>query len=173
MSQTALLRAPEPLQGHHQLETFENGVHPVLDEWLRTRALLGEGLSARTYVVCPIAEPQRVVGYFCISTAMEQRLALPTAKLRRGMPDQVPLLLIGRLAVDATWRGRGLGSTLLADAMHRCLAVSEIAGARAIVAHAIDDRAASFYQRHGFVRSPLGERVMLITMELARALSRP
>ena len=75
-----------------------------------------------------------------------------------AMPEQVPLLLIGRLAVDAQYRGQGIGSALLADSLRRCLAASEIAGARAVIAHAIDDAAARFYERHGFIRSPLGER---------------
>jgi len=80
------------------------------------------------------------------------------------------LLLIGRLAVDAQWRGRGLGSALLADALRRCLAASEIAGVRGIVAHAIDETAVGFYERHGFILSPLGERVMLMPIETARSL---
>jgi GNAT superfamily N-acetyltransferase len=86
------------------------------------------------------------------------------------MPEQVPLILIGRLAVDAEWRGRGVGSALLVDALRRCLAASEIAGARGVVAHAIDESAVDFYERHGFVRSPLGERVMLMPIETVRSL---
>jgi len=156
------LRAPEPLTASHDVSRFANGVHSSLDQWLRERAQASEGLSARTYVVCPPNEPDRVVGYVSIATAVEQRNALPSAKLRRGMPEQVPLLLIGRLAVDAEWRGRGLGSALLIDALRRCLAASEVAGARGVVAHAIDEAAVAFYERHGFVRSPLGERVMLM-----------
>jgi len=163
-------RAPEPLAERHDVSRFSNGVHPSLDAWLRERARVSEGLSARTYVVCPTEEPDRVVGYFSIATAIEQRNALPTAKLRRSMPEQLPLLLIGRLAVDAAWRGRGLGSALLVDALRRCLAVSGIAGVRGVVAHAIDDEAVGFYERHGFVRSPLGERVMLMPIEIVRSL---
>jgi GNAT superfamily N-acetyltransferase len=86
------------------------------------------------------------------------------------MPEQVPLLLIGRLAIDAAWRGRGLGSAMLANALMRCLSASEIAGARGVIAHAIDDEAARFYERHGFIRSPLGERVMLMPIETVRSL---
>jgi GNAT superfamily N-acetyltransferase len=86
------------------------------------------------------------------------------------MPMQVPLLLIGRLAVDLGWQRRGLGSALLADALRRCIAASTIAGIRGIVAHAIDEPAATFYEGHGFIRSPLGERVMLMPIETARAL---
>src|SRR5207244_3420193 len=118
----------------------------------------------------PKDEPNRVLGYFSIAAAVEQRIALPSAKLRRGMPEQVPLLLIGRLAVDGAWRCRGLGSALLADALRRCLAASEIAGVRGVVAHAIDEAALSFYEHHGFVRSPLGERLMLMPIESVRAL---
>ena len=167
------LRAPEPLAARHDVSRFANGIHGSLDQWLRERARSSEGLSARTYVVCPTEEPDRVVGYFSIAAAVEQRNALPSAKLRRGMPEQIPLLLIGRLAVDAEWRGQGLGSGLLGDALRRCLGASEIAGVRGIVAHAIDEAAIVFYERHGFVRSPLGERVMLMPIETARSLVGP
>jgi GNAT superfamily N-acetyltransferase len=166
----AQLRAPEPLAPRHDLSRFANGVHASLDQWLRQRARQSEGLSARTYVVCTAQEPDRVVGYFSIASAVEQRSALPSARLRRGMPERVPLLLIGRLAVDAAWQGRGVGSALLGDALRRCLAGSEIAGVRGIIAHAIDEAAASFYERHGFIRCPIGERVMLMAIETVRSL---
>jgi GNAT superfamily N-acetyltransferase len=166
------LRAPEPLAAKHDVSRFSTALHSSLDLWLRERAHHIEGLSARTYVICPVTEPDRVVAYFSISAAMAQRNALPSAKVRRGMPEQVPLLLIGRLAVDAEWQGRGLGSALLADALRRCLAASQIAGVRGVVAHAIDEKAAAFYERHGFVRSPLGERVMLMPIETVRSIIR-
>lgn len=164
------LRPPEPLSARHDISRFANGVHPSLDRWLRERARSSDGFSARTYVVCTAEEPDRVVGYFSISAAVEQRNALPSAKLRRGLPAQVPLLLIGRLAVDAQWRGRGLGSALLADALRRCLAASEIAGVRGVVAHGIDEAAVGLYERHGFILSPLGERVMVMPIETVRSL---
>ncbi|TPJ82416.1 GNAT family N-acetyltransferase [Mesorhizobium sp. B2-6-2] len=169
-SQGPRVRAPERLTISHDVAEFRNGRHPNLDDWLRNRALAGEGLSARTYVVCDADTKNRVVGYYAISTAMEERVALPSAKLRRGMPEQVPLLLIGRLAVDQAFQGMGLGGNLLSDALRRCLAVSDIAAVRAVVAHAIDDVAVAFYQRHGFTMSPLGERVMLMPIETIQAL---
>ena len=95
---------------------------------------------------------------------------LPNARLRRGMPERVPLLLIGRLAVDHRWQGAGVGTALLVHAIQRCIAASEIAGARGIVTHAIDDEAVLFYQRLGFAHSPFGQRVMLLPIEAARAL---
>ncbi len=109
------------------------------------------------------------MGYYALSMAMEERLALPTAKLRKNMPDQVPMLLIGRLALDKSVQGHGLGADLLSDAVRRCCAASDIAGVRAIVAHAIDDDAVGFHRRHGFTSSPLGERVMILPIETARA----
>lgn len=170
MSQPFIL-APERLHARHDVSRFLNGKHPSLDSWLRDRALASEGMSARTYVVCARDDPERVVGYYALSTAMEQRIALPNAKLRRAMPDQVPLLLIGRLAVDRQYQGRGLGADLLSDGVRRCLEVSEIAGIRAIITHAIDDDAVRFYQRYGFINCPLGERVMLLPIESARAMA--
>jgi len=164
------VRPPERLATRHDRSAFNNGRHAVLDDWLRERALVSEGLSSRTYVVCAAAASARVVAYYAISTAMEQRAALPSAKMRRGMPEQVPLLLIGRLAVDRAFQGRGLGTDLLADALRRCLAASEIAGVRGVVANAIDDEAVGFYRRRGFLISPLGERVMLIPIETVRSL---
>lgn len=162
--------APERLVSQHDLSSFRNGLHASLDDWLRQRALASEGLSARTYVVCHTGSPARVVGYYAISTAMEQRLALPGAKLRRGMPEQIPLLLIGRLAVDREFQGIGLGGDLLADALRRCVAAAEIAGVRGVITHAIDDDAVRFYEHHGFKRSPLGDRTMLIPIETIRAV---
>jgi GNAT superfamily N-acetyltransferase len=168
MSQSLVL-APERLNAQHDVLQFDNGKHPSLDAWLKDRALASEGMSARTYVVCARDAPQRIAGYYAISTAMEQRISLPNAKLRRAMPDQVPLLLIGRLAVDRRYQGKGLGADLLSDGVRRCLEVSEIAGVRAIIAHAIDDDAVRFYQHHGFLRCPLGDRVMLLPIEVVRA----
>jgi GNAT superfamily N-acetyltransferase len=166
------IRPPERLSAEHDLSAFENGMHPVLDQWLQERALASEGLSARTYVICSEQQPNRVIGYYAISTAMEERSALPTAKLRRGLPDRVPLLLIGRLAVSQEFQGRGLGADLLSDAIHRCLAASEIAGARAIIAHAIDNHAAAFYRAHGFLPSPLAPHLMMLPIDSVRAASR-
>jgi GNAT superfamily N-acetyltransferase len=167
------VRPPERLAPHHDLSFFQNGRHPSLDEWLKHRALASEGLSARVYVICDADAPHRVIGYYAIATAMERRIALPSAQLRRGMPDEIPLLLIGRLALDRAWQGMGLGTELLSDALRRCLAASEIAGIRGVIVHAIDDEAARFYRRHGFLPSPLGEGLMLMPIETVRALVAP
>lgn len=169
---TRRVTPPERLNADHEVAVFDNGRHASLNQWLVERALASEGASARTYVVCDTERPRQVVGYYTITTAMEERAALPTAKLRRGMPDKVPLLLIARLAVASGFQGLGLGGDLLADALRRCAAASEIAGARAVIVHAIDDEAVGFYARHGFLASPLGERVLLLPIETVRTLQR-
>lgn len=110
-----------------------------------------------------------MVGYYAIATATAQRVAIPSAKLRKDMPQEVPLLLIGRLAVDAAFQGQGLGSALLVNALRRCAAASAIAGARGVIAHAIDDEAVVFCERHGFIAAPpLGERTLLLPIEILR-----
>ena len=83
---------------------------------------------------------------------------------------EVRLHCTGRLAIDASYRGRRVGTALLSDALRRCLAAADIVGARGVLAHAIDDEAVHFYQRCGFLLSPLGERVMLMPIETVRAL---
>jgi GNAT superfamily N-acetyltransferase len=100
-----------------KLCSSHSGKHASLDDWLRERARTSEGLSARTYVICDAEEPARVVGYYAIATAMVRRQGLPSAKLRKGMQEEVPLLLIGRLALDVEYQGEGLGTNLLADAL--------------------------------------------------------
>lgn len=167
---TRTVTAPAPLRADHDADAFASGQHDTLDSWLKERALTSEGLSARTYVICDMAAPKRIVGYYTITTAMEQRASLPSAKLRRAMPEQVPLLLVARLAVDRDWQGLGLGGDLLGDALRRCLAASTIAGARGIAVHAIDETAAGFYEHHGFLRSPLGELTLILPIEVLRAV---
>jgi len=163
-------RTPEPLDASHSLSDFRNGRHPSLDDRLVRRARAAEGLSARTYVLTLRAEPARVVGYHAIVSATAERIALPSARLRRDMPESIPLILIGRLAVDAAHQGRGLGSSLLVDAVRRCVAAAEIIGARGVITHALDDEAAAFYRRHGFLEAPVDGRVLVLPMETAKRL---
>jgi GNAT superfamily N-acetyltransferase len=167
------VRAIEHLQPDHDLSRFCNERHASLDDWLKERALFGEGKSSRTYVVCSIEEPRRVAGYYAISTSQEERSFLPNASLRKNMPDKIPLILLGRLAVDAQFQGAGLGTALLNHAMRNCLAVSRIAGVRGIVASAIDDEAVRFYEQLDFRPSPLGERMMFMKIETVATLYAP
>ncbi|MGH9607256.1 MAG: GNAT family N-acetyltransferase [Terracidiphilus sp.] len=158
---------PERLTAAHQLEEFRSN-ELELDEWLRRRALENEATGAsRTYVVCV---GPRVVGYYALATGGVDRSAAP-GRVRRNMPDPVPVMVIGRLAVDAGFQRRGLGSALLRDAVLRTLHAAEIAGIRAILVHAISEDAKQFYVRSGFSVSPSEPMtLMILVTEAAKAL---
>ena len=93
-----------------------------------------------------------------------------SGKVRRNMPDPVPAVLIGRLAVDTAWRSQGVGTDLLRDAVLRIVVAAETVGVRAILVHAISAEAKTFYQRHGFRPSPLEPMTLMVTIEEARRM---
>lgn len=163
------ISAPEHLTPEHDLATFDSGV-PALDDWLRRRALANEGAGgSRTYVVCA---GRRVVGYYALATGGVAQ-ATATGRVRRNMPDPVPVMVLGRLAVDRAYRGRGIGVGLLRDAILRTLQAAEFGGIRAILVHAISEDAKRFYERHGFVESPIAPMTLMITLaDAERALGR-
>ncbi len=157
------LRPPEPLDAAHLREDFDCGVE-TLDDWLRRRALANHASGAsRVYVATD--ESRRVAGYYALSAA-SIALTAATPRLRRNMPDPIPMALIGRLAVDRRWRGRGVGAGLLQDALGRIAAAAQVLGVRGVFVHALSDEAATFYRRYGFEPAP-GEP-HLLAMPLPR-----
>ena len=155
---------PERLSASHDLSHFDCG-EPALDEWLRKRAQQNEESGAsRTYVV---SAQKQVVGYYALAVGAVAHVAAP-GRIRRNMPDPVPVMVIGRLAIDRTMQGQALGPALLRDAVLRTLQASEIAGIRAILVHAISERAKAFYQKYGFIPSPVEPMTLMITVEEAR-----
>jgi GNAT superfamily N-acetyltransferase len=165
---TKALTAPQPLASDHELDAFESGI-ASLDEWLKRRARGNEVEGAsRTFVVCAA---RRVVGYYCMAAGSVLHAAA-TGKVRRNMPNPVPVLLLGRLAVDRQWQGKGLGADLLADAVLRATGAAESVGVRAILVHAISDDARTFYQKHGFRPSPVEPMTLMITIEEAQGMLR-
>lgn len=147
---------PQPIGLRHDVSWFDSGV-PGLDAWLRSKARINEAKGgARTYVVC---DGDRVVGFYSLAASAVERRRL-SSRMSRNMPEPVPVILLGQLAVDAAYNGRGLGSDLLVDAARRSLAAVDVIGARAIVVHALDERAKSFYVRFSF--RPFSEREPLM-----------
>ena len=123
---------PEPLAARHDVTQFSSGV-PTLDAWLRGKARLNEAKGgARTYVAC---DGDRVAGFYSLASSSLERRRV-SSRVDRDMPDPVPVILLGQLAVDENYRHRRLGSDLLVDAAGRCLAAAGVAGARAIVVQA-------------------------------------
>jgi GNAT superfamily N-acetyltransferase len=154
------LSAPEKLRFDHDLSEFECG-EPALDDWLRRRAWQNEESGAsRTYVVC---SGKQVVGYYALAVGAVAHEQSP-GRVRRNMPDPVPVMIIGRLAVHRDYQGRKIGPALLRDAVLRTLQAAEIAGIRAILVHAISDRARQFYEACGFSPSPMDTMTLMITM---------
>lgn len=151
---------PEPIAIHHDLTAFDCGKTP-LNDWLRHWAMKSEARSARTYIVC---QGTSLAGYYCLATGGVTHDQL-SGNLRRNMPDPVPMMVLGRLAVDLRYKGQGLGAGLLRDAMRRTAAVSLSAGCRALMVHAIDDDARTFYLRYGFKEFPENSKTMFLAME--------
>lgn len=158
--------APEPLAAEHAVEDFTSGVAP-LDEWLKRRARRNEAEGASRTFVCCVG--RRVVGYYSLAAASVSREIAP-GNIRRNMPEPVPAVLLGRLAVDQGWQGRGIGADLLRDAVLRIASAAETVGIRAIFVHAASDAAKAFYEKHGFRASPLEPMTLMITIEEARRL---
>jgi GNAT superfamily N-acetyltransferase len=121
---------------------------------------------SRTVVVCS-EEGNTVIAYACLSAGAIVLAEVPGA-LRRNMPDPLPVVVLGRLAVDRRHQGQGLGQALVADALRRSLAARRLIGARALLVHAIDEQAAAFYRSLGFRASPISDwTLMLLLAETA------
>jgi GNAT superfamily N-acetyltransferase len=146
-----MVSAPEPLTEKHDLASFDCE-NPSLDNWLRQKALPNQASGAsKTYV---IREGHNVViGYYCLSTGAVRREEA-TSKVKSNMPEPVPMMLLGRLAIDKNHKGHGLGRALLRDAIQRVLQASSIVGVRGIFVHALPE-AERFHEKAGFHMSPL------------------
>jgi len=165
---TGRISSPERLNADHDLTQFSCG-EASLDHWLRNRALQNEKSGAsRSYVVCADCY---VVGYYALAAGAVAHTEA-TTRVKRNMPDPVPVILIGRLAVDSHFQGRGIGADLLRDAVLRSLQAAEIAGIRAILVSAISAEAKKFYERFGFIPSTANPQTLMITvMEAANVFT--
>ena len=151
---------PAPLTAAHNVTAFESG-ESTLDYWLKHRALHNEGRGAsRTYVVC---DDHLVVAYYCLSTGSVSSELAP-GRIRRNMPETIPVMVLGRLAVDLAWQRRSLGKALLRDAILRTIQVSEVVGVKALLVHALSDQAVRFYEANGFYPSPSNPRTLFLPL---------
>lgn len=162
--QKPTLQAPQPITHEHRLLDFDSG-NPELNDWLKKRALKNEDSGAsRTYVV---TVGQTAIAYYCLATGSVINAESP-GRIRRNMPDPIPVMVIGRLAVDRNWQSQGIGRALVRDAVLRTLQAAKIAGIRAIIVHAIDEEAKKFYQKCGFIPSPVTPMTLMITIADAK-----
>ena len=156
------LHAPQPLSADHQLNTFNCG-ETSLDEWLKRRALLNQSNGAsRTFVV--VDQSQLVMGYYALAAgAVHHQDA--TRSIRQNMPDPIPVMVLARLAVDIRTQGMQLGAGLLRDAVDRSLAVAKNTGVRALLVHALHERAKQFYLYFGFQASPVHPLTLMLRLK--------
>lgn len=163
-----MLAAPEPLGAHHSLDHFDSGV-ASLDAWLKRRATGNQASGAsRTYVTC---DDGVVVGYYALASHAVATLAA-TGRVRRNMPDPVPVVVLGRLAVARTHQAKGLGRALFQDAAARVMHAAETIGIRALLVHALSEEARAFYLRLGLEASPLDPMTLMATLADLKAATK-
>ncbi len=139
----------------------------ILDHWLKNRSLKNEASGAsRTFVVC---DESRVVAYYALATG-SVLLAEAPGKVKRNMPDPIPVIVLGRLAIDEQWHGKGLGRGLLKDVLLRSFNVAQEVGVRALMVHAMSEGAKQFYLHHGFSVSPMDEMKLFIPLSAKNIL---
>jgi len=153
-----------PIAETHDLDSFDCGVQ-LLNDWLKKRALPNDRSGAsRTYVLC---QETTVIGYYCLATGAVDHDVSPS-QLRRNMPNPIPVVVLGRLAVDRRLQNQKLGRVLLRDAILRAIQVAKIAGAVALVVHALSDLARQFYLSSGFIELPLQPMTLYLPIRTAR-----
>ena len=154
------LTAPQPLAAHHNVQTFASGTDS-LDQWLRQRALKNQATGAsRTFVVC---RQQQVLAYYALASSAVVADAAP-ARFRRNMPDPIPVVVLGRQAVDLGAQGQGLGRALVRDAGLRVIQAADAIGIRGLLVHTLSPQAKAFYERLGFESSPLNNMTLMVTL---------
>lgn len=155
-----ILHAPEPLTAEHDVGGFDCGV-ASLNTWLQRRAPANQISGAsRTFVVC---DGRQVVGYYALASSAIAPAAAP-GRFRRNMPDPVPVVVLGRLAVASSHHGQGLGRALFQDAGRRIVHAADAVGIRGMVVHALSEEAKAFYLRLGLDESPLEPMTLMVTI---------
>jgi len=150
---------------HHATEAFTSGVES-LDIWLKRRALKNQATGAsRTFVAC---EGKRVVAYYCLASSAVTVDEAP-GRFRRNMPDPIPVAVLGRLAVEKSLQGKGLGRALVRDASLRLIHAADTIGIRGLLVHALSAEARVFYERIGFDPSPLDPMTLMMTLSDLKA----
>jgi GNAT superfamily N-acetyltransferase len=154
------LAAPVPLTAQHDVDAFTSGVDS-LDQWLRRRALRNQLSGAsRTFVSC---DGQRVLAYYALASSVIT-VDHASGHFRRNMPDPIPVVVLGRLAVDISLHGNGIARALVRDAALRVLQAADLIGIRGMIVHALSPEAKAFYLHMGLEPSPLDPMTLMVTL---------
>jgi len=161
-----VIKRPELLGSKHNVLDFNCG-NETLNDWLKKKALKNQKQGAsKTFVIC---DGKQVVGYYALATGSVERINAPKS-LTRNMPNPIPVIVLGRLAIDQQFHGKKLGSALLKDAIRRTIFVSENVGVKALLVHAISEEAKNFYLYHNFIESPIEPMTLLLSMNNKKKL---
>ena len=156
---------PQSISPEHILENFDCG-ETSLNDWLRKRALKNDLSDAsRTYVVC---SENVVVAYYSLHLGCIQN-SQAVRKIKRNMPDPIPAIVLGRLAVDRLHQGKGLARALIKDMFLRAIQVSDLAGTKAVLVKALNEKVTAFYQSFGFVQSKTDPFLLMKAIAEVRA----
>jgi GNAT superfamily N-acetyltransferase len=159
----------ERLAKHHERSAFDCG-HPSLNDWLQQRAGQHDRKDLSRTFVATLTGATEVVGYYAIATHCVMSATLPVDQAKGLPPLDVPVALLGRLAVDQKMQGQGLGSYLLIDALRRVSRLADEIGIRAIEVDAIDHSAKTFYLKFGFCELLDNPRHLFLSMQVVRKL---
>lgn len=153
---------PVLLGAEHQTSAFDSG-EADLDTWLRTEGLAAQKKgTSRVFVLTEDTDPDHhVLAYYTLSAHLIDREEL-TSRLGRGMPAQLPAMLLGKLAITTSRQGGGLGGQVLAEAIARVAYLSDQVGFRYLVVDALHEQAATFYEHYGFTRVPTPQALRLV-----------
>lgn len=173
-SSTRFVTSPGVIEEHrlnarlHDRAAFDCGVAP-LNEYLRRFALQDEKRNlCRSYVLVNTDAPERILGYYTLSSAQVEATDLTEDNRRRLPRYPVPCIRIGRLAVARESQGAGIGRRLLGLAITRCLAVRDQLGVFAVIVDAKDDAAIEFYRRYGFRQFTSKPDSLYLPIEIAK-----
>ena len=155
-----ILSAPCPLTDVHKLDDFYSGV-PSLDDWLKGRARANQaGSASRTYV---LYQEATVIGYYALASG-SLSASIASGRMRRNMPDPIPVVILGRLAVDRAWQGHGIGRALFRDAALRVMQAADTIGIRGLLVHALSEEARDFYLALGLEPSSREPMTLMATL---------
>jgi predicted N-acetyltransferase YhbS len=156
---------PEPINEQHNIQGFNSG-EESLDSWLKTKAIKNQKANAsRTYVAC---DNERVVAYYVLASSSVNGNAA-TGRLRRNMPNPVPVVILGRLAIDLAYQNQGIGRALVRDAGLRVIYAAETIGIRGLLVQALSTKAKDFYEQLGFEPSSVDPMTLMVTLDDLKA----
>lgn len=163
------ITAPALLTSQHDVSAFTSD-EPTLDIWLKERALKNQIAGAsRTYVVC---NDNFVIAYYCLSSGIVTTNEA-TGAIKRNIPREIPMILLGRLAVDTRYTGRGIGRALVNDALQRALQAADIIGVRGVLVDALSSTAKVFWESVGFQASGLDPMKLMVRISDLAAILKP